>query len=110
MNRKIIKMFIAVMLLVVLVGAVSASEISDETLTVDTSDVGDTLVQDTTPATINAQESITNEVKDNKKIQKEDNDVKTASKTYEVNDFDTLHSALQNDTYDSLTINIKSDI
>ena len=50
------KILILVTLLVMLVGVASATEVSDETLSADTSNVDDILTQDTTPATAIVQE------------------------------------------------------
>ena len=108
MNTK--RLLLLVTLLVVLIGAVSASEASEETLRADTSDVNDAVAQDTTPATATVQESVTTEAKESKKIVKDEKNSKTASKTYDVSDFNTLHSSLTNDEYDTVVVNIKSNI
>lgn len=97
-------------LLVVLVGVASASEVSDETISADDSGINEVVAQDTTPATTTLQESISKEVKESKEITKESKNTKTASKTYDVNDFNTLHTALTSYEYDTISINIKSDI
>ncbi|AWX31828.1 Ig-like domain-containing protein [Methanosphaera sp. BMS] len=102
------KIILLVALLVVLMGAVSATGVSDETLGDDTLDSSDRVAQYTTPATV--EESVTSQPKESKKIVKEEKNSKTAGKTYDVNDYDTLHSVLTSDVYDRLTLNIKSNV
>ena len=79
---------------------------------VDTSTTKEVAVQSSNTHIKEVENTITNE-KNIKEITKQYNNdtLKTASsKTYTVNDFDTLHNALTSNTYTTLTLNIKSDI
>ena len=78
---------------------------------VDTSTTKEVAVQSSNTSIKEIENTITNE-KNIKEITKQNNikTVKTASNTIDVNDFKTLYNALTNNTYDTLTVNIKSDI
>ena len=99
------KILLLVTLLIVLVGVVSAGEVSNETVSTDISDEG-TAIQDTVTATTDVQKS----VNEKNKVLKEDNNLKASSKIYDVSNFNSLHSALTSNTYDTVTVNVKSNI
>ena len=98
MNQKnITKMLLFVLLIILHIAVVSATEVSNDTTSTDavgtTGTIGDT---------VDIDKSVSNKnMKGNLKL---------STKTYDVNDFDTLHNALTNNTYDTVNINIKSDI
>ena len=106
MKNKKTKTFLLVMLLILLIGVVSATEVSNDTTTTT-----DEVVQNTPTTTNTVEKSVTdNTLKDNKEITKEDKNIKTASKTYDISNFDSLYDALTNDDYNTVTVNIKSNI
>ncbi|AWX31729.1 Ig-like domain-containing protein [Methanosphaera sp. BMS] len=107
MNRKITMMFIVTTLLLLLLGVVNASEVSNDTAVI--SDTQDISIHDT-PIMDNTVKDTITEQKESKEITKEYKNQKTASKTYDVSNFDSLHSALTSDEYDTVTVNIKSNI
>jgi len=92
-QKNITKMFLFITFMVLLIGVVSATEVSDDTISTEAIDTTDT---------VDIDKSVSNK---NMK-----GHLKVSAKTYDVNDFDTLHNALTNDTYDTVNINIKSDI
>lgn len=79
MNRKITMMFLVSFLLVLLLGAVNASEVSNDTATIG--DTHDTIVQDTPVISESVNDAMTKQ-KETKKITKEDKNSKTASTIY----------------------------
>ena len=107
MNRKIIMMFTVTILLVLLLGVVNASEVSNDTAVI--SDTQDTSIQDTSIMDNTVKDTKTEQI-ESKEITKEYKNQKTASKTYDVSDFDSLHSALTSKTHDTVTVNITSNI
>jgi len=107
MNKKQTKIILLATLLVILVGVVSATEVSDDTITTDTTTTTDEVVHQAQTTTESTHGS---EAVQPKEIQKEEKKTKTATKTYEVNDFDSLESALTSESYDTVTVNIKSNI
>ena len=103
---KIKKLTLLLTLVVLLVGVAAASEVSNDTNTENTN----TIIQDT-QTTTNIVNSTVNEDKiENKQILKEEKNNKTASKTYDISDFNSLNDALTSDEYDTVTVNIKSNI
>ena len=82
------------------------ADISDTTLT-DTNGIVDEVVQDTSIVTEEVQEK---SIKDNRIIKNNIQNVKSASKTYEVNNYDDFRTAVSGRDFDSVTININSDI
>ena len=98
------KILLLVTLLIVFVGVVSASEVSNDTVSTDISD-SDTVAQYVVTATTDVQESLN----EKSKVLKEDNNLKASSKTYDVSNFNSLHSALTSNTYDTVTVNVKSN-
>ena len=103
MNKKnMTKMFLLVTLLILLIGVVSAAEVSnDSTSTIDTT--SNTELADTTTNSVDTiEKSVT--------TKNTENNLKASTKTYDVTDFKTFHNALINDTYDMVTININSNI
>jgi len=98
MNQKnITRMFLFIIFMVLFIGVVSAVEVSNDTVNTDT--VG---TISTVSDTVDIDKSVSNR---NMK-----GHLKLSSKTYDVNDFDTLHNVLTNNSYDTVNINIKSDI
>jgi len=105
MNFK--RMILAVTLVILLIGVASATEVSEDIITIDSIN---NIVSDT-PSSINyAKSSMTNDVTDQKEIVKDNKTIKTASKSYDVTNYNTLNNALTNKNYDTVTVNIKSDI
>ena len=104
MNKKnMTKMFLLVTLIILLIGVVSATEVSNNTDTSTTDTTNNIKSVDTTTNTVdNIDKSVTTKNTEKK--------LKASTKTYYINDFNTLHNALTNDTYDTVSINIKSDI
>ena len=98
------KTILLLTLLFLLIGLASATSISNDTSTHDNT-------EKITPNTVKTVES-SEQIVEKKTIKKENKNksVKTASKTIDASDFDTLHNTLTSDEYDTLTINIKSDI
>ena len=87
-----------------LLGITTATSITDNTTA--------KVVKDTNTAPHLEVQKSNEKVVENKIIKKENKNktVKTASKTIDVTNFNTLHNALTSDEYDTLTMNIKSDI
>ena len=90
-------MLLFVLLIILHIAVVSATEVSNDTTSTDavgtTGTIGDT---------VDIDKSVSNKnMKGNLKL---------STKTYDVNDFDTLHNVLTNNSYDTVNINIKSDI
>ena len=104
MNKKILKVFFLVSLLILLVGVLSAADVSENTTGV--SDTFNEAVQETS---YKVDCGVIKEPKEIKKVN-EKQDVKTSGKTLDVSDFDTLHNALISNESDTLTLRIKSDI
>ncbi|RAP44445.1 MAG: hypothetical protein BZ136_08820 [Methanosphaera sp. rholeuAM74] len=97
------KLMITTILLFLLVGVVSATDVADDTTSTESMNE---LVKDV-PTTTTAQDT---SLVEDKKIDKESKTHKTSSKTYNVTNFDSLHYALTNDEYDTVTVNINSNI
>ncbi|RAP53410.1 MAG: hypothetical protein BZ138_01020 [Methanosphaera sp. rholeuAM270] len=98
------KIFLIITLTLLLVGIVNATESSNNTH-------NDDQIELTTPQEIentNIETKTANKQINKKNITK--NNIKTATKTYDVKNYNELHSALINKDYNSVTINIKSDI
>ena len=106
MNMKTGKLILLVTLLVLLVGVVSAVELPDETSGTTDSAMTEKVVTDT--PTSNVIDSV--ESNDNSKITKEDKNIKSTSRSVDVSDFNTLHNALVNGSYNTVTVNVKSNI
>jgi len=104
MNKKnITKMFLLVTLIILLIGVVSAAEVSNNTDTSTTDTTNNIKTEDTVTNTVdNIDKSVTTKNTEKK--------LKTSTKTYDINDFNTLHNALTNNTYDTVNVNINSDI
>ena len=102
--HKITKTLLFVTLLVLLIGITSAANVSDNT----TSKV----VKDTTDTQNLEVQKSSEKILEKKTLTKENNskNVKTATKTVDVKDFNTLHNTLSASSYDNVIINIKSDI
>ena len=118
MNNKIIKTFILVMLLALLIGLASATDVSTDTTSTPTVDVpADTMgmttapsvVEDTAPTTTGTvQESVTSKQTKNKEIIKEEKNKKTAT-PINVGNYDQLETAFgSSDTV--VTVNITANI
>ena len=103
MNYKKITLFIS--LLILLVGVAAAMEVSDDTTSTDSIEEA---VVDTQTSTDTLKDSVSEQPSDNSKIVKEEKNVKTAS--YDINNFYSLNSALSNNNYNNVVLNIKSDI
>ena len=97
-KKNLSKMFLLVTLIILLIGVVSATEVSNDTINTDTTVTADT--------TIDNLEIIDKSVT-NKNMER---NLKASTKTYDVSDYNTLHNALTNDTYDNVNVNINSDI
>lgn len=96
MDKNVKKMFFATMLLVLLVGvtAISASDVSDDaTVLEDTSEK----IAPTDVATATSD----NNVETTKTIEKEDKNLKTATKTVEVNNYNELTTTMNNAVNDA---------
>ena len=101
------KIILFITLLVLLTGAVSAGEVSNDTI--NTIDTPDEVTQSTGTTIREIDNTLTDEI--NQKQTEQNNALKEdASKTYTVNDFNTLHNVLTKDTYSTLTLNINSNI
>ena len=107
MKKKII---LLVAIIVVLIGTSSASEVSNNQMDVDSSHFKEKLTLDKTPSNTLIQKSAINDSNKGKIIKKNNENVKTAGKTYTINNFDTMHNVLTSKKYDSLTLNINSNI
>jgi len=103
MSKKIILLF---GLLILLVGVVNAMDVSNDT-NVDTSDI---IVEKTQHTTDNVEENIIKEQVNNYKVVKDEKNIKCASKTYDVTNFNTLQTALRSNDYETVVLNIKSNI
>ena len=105
MNFK--RIILAVTLVILLIGVASATKVSEDTITTDSTN---DIVSDTSSSTNYAKSSIIDDVTDQKEIIKDNKTIKTASKSYDVTNYNTLNNALTNKNYDTVTVNIKSDI
>ena len=101
-KKNITKMFLLVTLIILLTTVVSAAEISNNTDTSTTDTTNNIKSVDTTYNVDTIDKSVT--TKNTKQ------NLKDSTKTYDVNDFNTLHNALTNNSYDTVNVNIKSDI
>lgn len=102
--KKIVPLLILILLLV---GISSAAEVSEDTTAIDTADK---VADDTSSITGSADSTLVKQTEDNKETVKDEKNVKTASKTYDVNDYNTLRNSLTSNGYDTVTVNIRSDI
>ena len=100
------KLILLITLVLMLVGVVAASEVSNDTTTESTN----TIVQDTQSTTNTVDTTVKDENINNNQIVKEEKNIKTASKTYGISDYNSLDDALTSDEYDTVTLNINSDI
>ena len=114
-TRNITKVLLLLAITILLVGLVSAAQTNKTSTTKDTKIVKDNTKTSVKTAT-NIKEpakKVTNNTVTKKKITKNKlNQTKKGSgaKTYDVSDFNTLHSALTSDQYDKVNINLKSNI
>ncbi|AWX31716.1 hypothetical protein [Methanosphaera sp. BMS] len=106
----IMKMLFVISLIFLFVGVSSASDISIDAVSTDTSDLSNIIMNNTAPETSQVQTDLTKESKESKEIKKEDKNLKTSSKTYAVNNYNTLEKALTENTYSNVTLNIISNI
>ena len=104
MNKKLIKTILLITLLFLMLAIVSANEVSDNSTICKVAKYRN----DTHNVEV---EKNCEKVVEKKNIKKEEN-TKTAteSEDIEVNDFSKFHDTLTSDTYDTITMNIKSDI
>ena len=108
--KKIKEVLLFVIVLVLLVGVASAADIQNEstsdTITTQSTDINTKeTVQNTNTLTDNTEKNIINE----KKINKKEENLKTASQTHDVSNYAELKNAL-NSTDEEVTININSNI
>ena len=104
MNLK--KIFLLLILTLLLIGVSYAAEVSDDTLSI--ADSVDEVSQ-CSNMPIKEVNNLNDEI--STKELKQDNTLKEdTSKTFDINDFDTLHNALTTETYDTVNINIKTNI
>ena len=101
MNKKISKTILLLTLLFLLIGIANATNISNDTTSHDTTEK----VAHKTQNTIKTVES-SEHIVEKKTIKKENKNktVKNEAKTYDVIDYNTLHSTLTSNTFDTLTI------
>ena len=113
------KVLLLLIVTLLFVGLSYATEVSDDNTTSHTSSEADTYtansieeVAHTSNTPVKEVENTSTDEKDtDKQITKQyNNNVKTARKTYTVNDYNTLHNALTNSKYSILTLNINSNI
>ena len=106
--KKIKKISLLLTLVVLLLGIVTASEVSDDTTTST-----DTLLSDTYITTDTITDNVNEEKTEYKQMKKEEDErrnIKQTSKIIDVSDFNTLHQSLTSNTSSNITINIKKDI
>ena len=108
---KINKAFLLLTLTLLLLGITYATETTEDTILSEES-VANEVQPTSTTQNIVEDNIISKEATENKEIMKttENKNLKTASKTIDVNDFNTLHNTLTSDTYNTITLNIKSNI
>ena len=98
---KIRKIILFALLLVMMVGAVSASDnTTDDAVNLD----------DNSNAEIGIQNTEEISAQDTELLKQTNEDTLSASRTYDIYNYNNLHSVLTSDTYDQLTLNIKSNI
>lgn len=101
-KMKMKKTIFFALLLIMMVGAVSASDnMTDDAVELDESN-GEAISQIETSDEISTQ--------DTEPLEQTNEDTLSAARTYDIYDYNTLHSVLTSDTYDQLTLNIKSNI
>ena len=107
---KIKKIFLLFLFTLLFIGISFASDVSNDTISsVDTIDSVDEVIQSSNTAIKEVDNTLTDKI--NKEEFKQDNTLKIdTSKTYTVNDFDTLHNTLTSEEYSTITLNINSDI
>ena len=108
---KVRKVILFLLLTLLFIGLSYAAEVSNDTENHAYST--DKIVQSDNTNINEANNVMIDEKNVKNEIIKQDNNktVKTASsRTYTVNDFDTLHAALTSSTYNTVTLNIKSNI
>jgi predicted outer membrane repeat protein len=96
------KLIFFIALLVLLVGVVNAADASDNETVADTADIIDSSTDTQSPIQTDVIEKNNNEIKPLKEA--------STSQTYNVTDYDTLKSALTDESYDKVNVNIKSHI
>ena len=112
---KLRKIFLLLILTLLFIGLSYATEVSNDRIsaddsTIETSTTKEVAVQSSNTHIKEEDNTLTDKTS-TKEITKQYNSTKKmASKTYTVNNFNTLHNALTSNTYDTLTLNIKSDI
>ncbi|WP_323737550.1 hypothetical protein PXD04_11605 (plasmid) [Methanosphaera sp. ISO3-F5] len=104
------KLFILLILTLLLVGIASATEISADTTTHNTQPSTDTMNIKEQSITKNMETQIKQDNKEIKKQNTLNKTTKKASKTINVNNYQTLYDTLTSDEYETLTLNIKSNI
>ena len=110
MNNK--KLFILFFVTLFLVGVSYATEATNDTNTKDISksEITTEKIVKNNNMNIKKENNILTDNKTKKEITKQYNTTVKSAMKYNVNDFDTLHKALTNDKYDTLSLNFKSDI
>ena len=108
------KIFLLLTVTLLFIGLSYATEVSNDTTNTKDTNIADTNKEVVTSSNTPIKEvenTITNK-SNTKEISKQNNDktVKTASKTIDVNDFDTLHDTLTSSIYNTVILNIKSNI
>ena len=108
--KKIKEVLLFVIVLVLLVGVASAADIQNEstksdTITTQSTDINTKEIVQNTNTITDIEENIINE----KKINKKEENLKTASQTHDVSNYAELKNAL-NSTDEEVTININSNI
>ena len=116
-TKNVKKVLLLVAITILLVGLVSATTTNQTSTSKDTKVVKDTANTNVKTATKTMKEpvkKVTNNktVTKNKITKKQLNQTKktTGTKTYDVSDFNTLNSALTNEEYNDVNLNIKSNI
>ena len=104
MNKKILKILLLVTLLILLIGITSATTLSNNTITTTTNKI----VKENIDIQKNNQKTIEKNIitKKNKTY----NMKKASTRTVNVDNFETFYETLNDDSYDTVTLNIRSDI
>lgn len=107
MVNRIKKIFMLVLLTILLIGIVNATENTTHNTDTNTNTIED-IQESATTSTETIPEPIIN--KEIRKQSMENRTTKKATKTIMVTDFETLHNTLTGNKYNTLTLNIKSNI
>ena len=103
---KMKKIILLITLLFLLIGIANATSLSNDTTNHDNTEK----ITHKTPNTIKTVEKSSEQIVEKKTIQKENRTKNLKTATITVNDYNSLHNALTSDTYDTLTVNMESDI